>query len=52
MKAIIDEYNKRHKTNVPLIINDNIDVALAVDADGVHVGQGEPLNKQLTSRRY
>jgi thiamine-phosphate pyrophosphorylase len=24
---------------VPLIINDRIDVALAVDADGVHVGQ-------------
>lgn len=25
--------------NVPLIINDRVDVALAVDADGVHVGQ-------------
>ena len=25
--------------NVPLIINDHVDVALAVDADGVHVGQ-------------
>lgn len=25
--------------NVPLIINDHIDIALAVDADGVHVGQ-------------
>ncbi|MBN1561302.1 thiamine phosphate synthase [candidate division KSB1 bacterium] len=25
--------------NVPLIINDRIDVALAVDADGVHLGQ-------------
>ncbi len=26
---------------VPLIINDQIDVALAVDADGVHVGQDD-----------
>ena len=24
---------------VPLIINDRLDVALAVDADGVHIGQ-------------
>jgi thiamine-phosphate pyrophosphorylase len=27
--------------SVPLIINDHVDVALAVDADGVHVGQGD-----------
>ncbi|MDO4949080.1 MAG: thiamine phosphate synthase [Bacteroidales bacterium] len=27
--------------NVPLIINDRIDVALAVDADGVHIGQSD-----------
>ena len=26
---------------VPLIINDHVDIALAVDADGVHVGQGD-----------
>jgi thiamine-phosphate pyrophosphorylase len=26
---------------IPLIINDRIDVALAVDADGVHVGQSD-----------
>jgi thiamine-phosphate pyrophosphorylase len=26
---------------VPLIINDRIDVALAIDADGVHVGQSD-----------
>lgn len=25
--------------NIPLIINDRIDIALAVDADGVHLGQ-------------
>ncbi len=27
--------------NVPLIINDRIDVALASDADGVHIGQSD-----------
>lgn len=26
---------------VPLLVNDRVDVALAVDADGVHVGQGD-----------
>ncbi|PTY03731.1 thiamine phosphate synthase [Opitutaceae bacterium EW11] len=26
---------------VPLIVNDRVDLALAVDADGVHVGQGD-----------
>lgn len=32
-------------TNVPLIINDRVDVALAVDADGVHLGQSDmPVN--------
>lgn len=29
------------KYNVPLIINDNIDVALAVGADGIHIGQND-----------
>ncbi len=36
--------------NVPLIINDRIDVALAVDADGVHLGQSDmpyPLARKL-----
>ncbi|MDE6565695.1 MAG: thiamine phosphate synthase [Clostridia bacterium] len=32
MKAICNKYN------VPLIINDMVDVCLAVDADGVHLG--------------
>lgn len=30
-----------HKNNVPLLINDRLDIALAVDADGVHVGQSD-----------
>ena len=28
-----------HRRGIPLIINDRIDIALAVDADGVHLGQ-------------
>ncbi|KAF8971165.1 thiamine biosynthetic bifunctional enzyme Thi4 [Flammula alnicola] len=32
-KAICDKYN------IPLLINDRIDVALAINADGVHLGQ-------------
>lgn len=35
IKALCDKYN------VPLIINDNVDIALAVDASGVHVGQSD-----------
>jgi len=29
------------RLNVPLIINDHVDLALALDADGVHVGQSD-----------
>ncbi|RBQ23872.1 Thiamine-phosphate synthase [Candidatus Methanobinarius endosymbioticus] len=29
------------KYNIPLIINDRLDIALAIDADGVHVGQSD-----------
>jgi thiamine-phosphate pyrophosphorylase len=35
IKKICDRYRK------PLIINDRVDIALAVDADGVHVGQDD-----------
>lgn len=28
-------------SNVPFVINDNIDVAIACDADGIHVGQSD-----------
>jgi len=35
----IHEITKRF--NVPIIINDRVDIALAVDADGVHVGQSD-----------
>ncbi|OBA21571.1 TMP-TENI-domain-containing protein [Metschnikowia bicuspidata var. bicuspidata NRRL YB-4993] len=33
------EITRKH--GVPLIINDRIDVALAIDADGVHIGQDD-----------
>lgn len=29
------------KYQVPFVINDNVDIALAIDADGVHVGQSD-----------
>jgi thiamine-phosphate pyrophosphorylase len=29
------------KYNVPFVINDNVDIALASDADGIHVGQSD-----------
>ena len=35
LKEVAEEYN------VPFIINDNVDVALKSDADGVHVGQND-----------
>lgn len=35
LKTILSVYG------VPLIINDRIDVALAIDADGVHIGQSD-----------
>lgn len=35
LKELTDSYH------VPFVINDNIDVALAVDADGVHIGQSD-----------
>lgn len=35
----IHEITRRH--HVPLIINDRVDIALAVDAEGVHVGQSD-----------
>lgn len=42
---MIKESNDLHKITkkfgIPLIINDRLDVALAVDAEGVHVGQDD-----------
>lgn len=44
----LHEVTKRY--NVPLLINDRVDVALAVGCEGVHIGQddmGEPRNPYL-----
>ncbi len=53
-RAFIDRAKKMKDMllpyNVPLIINDRVDVALASDADGVHVGQSDmpyPILKDL-----
>ena len=54
IKALTDKYH------VPFVIDDNIDVAVAVDADGVHVGQSdteakkarEILGENKNSRRF
>lgn len=35
---------------VPFIVNDNIDVAFAVEADGVHLGQGDASPEQARAR--
>ena len=35
VKKITDKYK------VPFVINDNVDIAVEADADGVHVGQGD-----------
>ena len=44
-REYMDLANKVHtltkKYNVPLIIDDRVDVALAIDAEGVHVGQSD-----------
>lgn len=41
IKALAKEYK------VPFIINDNVDVAMKVDADGVHVGQDDKDAKEV-----
>ena len=41
VKEAIEVKKLCHRYNVPLIINDNVTVALKSGADGVHVGQDE-----------
>ncbi|WP_312812325.1 thiamine phosphate synthase [Sedimentibacter sp.] len=35
VKTVTDKYN------IPFVINDNVDVAASIDADGVHIGQSD-----------
>lgn len=40
-KIAIEVKEVTSKYNVPLIINDRLDIALACNADGLHIGQGD-----------
>jgi len=44
IKAITDRYH------VPLIINDNLEVAMAVSAEGIHVGQSDVSCKEIKDK--
>ena len=44
LKALCKKYN------VPFIINDDVDLAIAIDADGVHVGQDDEAAAQARAR--
>jgi len=39
-----------HKYRVPFVINDNVDIAAACDADGVHVGQSDMKINEVRAR--
>jgi thiamine-phosphate pyrophosphorylase len=39
LKEAIEIQNLCKKYRVPFVINDNVDIAVTIDADGVHVGQ-------------
>ena len=45
IKKITDRYN------IPLIINDNVEVAIACGADGVHLGQEDLIGKSISEIR-
>ncbi|MGL4343871.1 MAG: thiamine phosphate synthase [Cellulosilyticaceae bacterium] len=44
IKKVTDRYN------IPFVINDNVDVALAVQADGIHVGQSDGDVREIRKR--
>lgn len=41
IKLGLELKQKLQQVNIPLIINDRVDVAMAIDADGVHIGQSD-----------
>lgn len=41
LKEAIEIKELCRKYNVPFVINDNVDIAIKMDADGVHVGQSD-----------
>jgi thiamine-phosphate pyrophosphorylase len=50
-RVMIDEARAVHAVlkplGVPLVINDRVDVALAIDAEGVHVGQDDMVTRDV-----
>lgn len=40
-----------HHYNVPLIINDNLDIAIASQADGIHIGQDD-ISIDIVKKRF
>ena len=40
-EAALDAIKVARRAGVQIIINDRVDIAMAVDADGVHLGQGD-----------
>lgn len=43
LKALCSQHN------VPYVVNDSVEIALAIDADGVHVGQSDIKNRDIRS---
>lgn len=41
LKIAIEVKSVTDKYNIPFVINDNVDVAVQVDADGAHIGQSD-----------
>lgn len=41
-QTALDLLNLCHQHNVPLIINDDLELAVAIGADGVHLGRDDP----------
>lgn len=41
MKEAVEIQKLCREYKVPFVVNDNVDIALAMDADGVHVGQSD-----------
>ena len=46
IKELCDRYH------VPFVINDNVDIALEIDADGVHVGQSDMEDRRCKSKTW
>lgn len=50
LKLAVDVKNLTDRYGVPFVINDNVDIAVACGADGIHVGQSD-LNAELARQK-